>query len=83
VVTMFKKEMKKQFAFKDELSNTLCRDIQEKVFGRSFNLMNKDGFQAFLKAGGHGDTGCPKVCGIAAQVGAEEISKLVEKPNKR
>ncbi|MFC2036204.1 C-GCAxxG-C-C family protein [Chloroflexota bacterium] len=76
VIARFKREMKKQFTFKDELSSTLCCHIQEKVYGRSFNLVDKDEFRAFLKAGGHSDTGCPKVCGIAAQVGAEEISNI-------
>ncbi len=75
--TRFKEELKNQFGFKGELESTLCRHIQEMVFGRSFNLTNKEGFQEFLAAGCHSDTGCPRVCGIAAQVGASEISKLV------
>ena len=47
------------------------------VYGRSFNLTNKEKYQVFLAAGGHNDTGYPKVYGITAQVGAKEISKLV------
>ncbi len=77
VCAKFREELKKQCGFKDELKSTLCRHIQEMVYGRSFDLTNKDEYQAFLDAGGHSNTGCPKVCGIAAQVGAEEISKLV------
>jgi len=75
ITTRFKKEMKKQFALKNELSSTLCRHIQENIYGRSFNFLDKDGPQAFIKAGGRSDTGCPKVCGIAAQVTAEELQK--------
>lgn len=75
----FREEMKKQFSLKGEVQNTLCRHIQEMVYGRSFDLRNKDEYQAFLDAGGHSDTGCPKVCGIAAQVGAEEISENLRK----
>jgi hypothetical protein len=58
------------------LKSTICRDIQKKLYGRSFNLNHKDDYHAFLDAGGHNDTGCPKVCGIAAQLGAEMIIKL-------
>ena len=78
----FREELKKQFGFKDELRSTLCRHIQKMVYGRSFDLTNKEEYQTFLDVGGHSDTGCPKVCGIAAQVGAEEILKLREKPSK-
>ena len=77
----FREELKKQFRFKDELKSSLCRHIQEMIYGRSFDLTNKVDHQAFLDAGGHGDTGCPKVCGIAAQIGADEISKTLSKTN--
>lgn len=79
VSARFREEMKKQFSLKGEVQSTLCWHIQEMVYGRSFDLRNKDEYQAFLDAGGHSDTGCPKVCGIAAQVGAEEISKNLRK----
>lgn len=72
----FREEMRKQFGLRDELQNTLCRHIQELIYGRSFDLANTEEFQAFLDAGGHSDVGCPKVCGIAAQVGAEKISRI-------
>lgn len=77
VCAKFREELKKQFGFQGELKSTLCRHIQEMVYGRSFDLASEEGYHAFLDAGGHSDNGCPKVCGIAAQVGAEEISKLV------
>ena len=72
----FMKELKSQFGFQKELESTLCRHIQEKIYGRSFNLSDDKERQAFLDAGGHGETGCPKVCGIAAQVIAEKIMEL-------
>ena len=72
----FQSMLKNEFKFASELTSTLCRDIQQKVYGRSFNLNDKDDYHAFLDAGGHSDTGCPKVCGIAAQLGAEMLSKL-------
>jgi len=73
----FIEELKKQFDLKNELNSTLCRDIQEMVYGRSFDLTNQEGFQAFLDAGGKSDKGCPRVCGVAAKIGAEEISKYI------
>ena len=39
-------------------------------------MTDKDDYQAFLDAGGHGDNGCLKVCGIAAEVAAEKILKI-------
>ena len=77
VRTRFREELKKQFGFEEELKSTLCRHIQEKVFGRSFDLMNEEERQAFEDAGGHSETGCPKVCGIAVQVATEKILKLI------
>lgn len=34
----FMKELKTQFDFQGELESTLCRHIQEKIYGRAFNL---------------------------------------------
>jgi len=73
----FMKEIKKQFELSEDLEDTLCRHIQERVFGRSFNLASEKDFQAFLDAGGHSEFGCPKVCGIAAEVAAEKILELI------
>jgi len=72
----FMKELKTQFDFQEELESTLCRHIQEKIYGRSFNLADDRERQAFLNAGGHSEADCPKVCGIAAQVVAEKIMEL-------
>lgn len=73
----FMEELQKQFSFNEELGDTLCQHIQEKVLGRHFDLTNEEDYQAFLDAGGHSETGCPKVCGIAAQVAAEKILDLI------
>jgi len=77
ICTRFREELKKQFGFKEELPSTLCRDIQERVLGRSFDLNNEQEYQAFLDAGGHSEVGCPKVCGIGAQVAASKILELI------
>ena len=76
IIDRFKEEVKNQFGFKEELKSTLCEEIQQKIYGRSFNLRTEEGLGAFLSAGGHSDTGCPKVCGIAAQVSAEKILEI-------
>jgi hypothetical protein len=70
----FKEEVKKQFGFRQDLKSTLCNEIQERILGRSWDLWTER--EAFLAAGGHSDTGCPKVCSIAAQVAAEKILEI-------
>ena len=77
IIERFKEELHKQFGFKEKLQSTLCKEIQEKIYGRSFNLMSEEDYQAFLAAGGHDDNGCPKVCGIAAQVTAEKLLEIM------
>lgn len=77
LINRFKQELKKQLGFKKSLKSTLCREIQEKLYGRSFNMLDERDYQAFIGAGGHSDGGCLEVCGIAAQVAAEKILSLI------
>lgn len=72
----FKNEIKRQFNLKGKLRSTLCREIQRKIYGKSFNLKNPNELNAFLQAGGHSDDGCPKICYIAARVVAEKLLEL-------
>ncbi len=74
----FKDELKKQFGFEEALNGTLCKQIHEKIYGRSFDMTDPDDYHAFLDAGGHSDSGCFKVCGIAGQVGAEKILEIMQ-----
>ncbi len=74
----FKDELKKQFGFEEKLNGTLCKQIHEKIYGRSFDMTDPDDYHAFLDAGGHSDSGCFKVCGIAGQVGAEKILEIMQ-----
>jgi len=55
-----------------EYNSVLCRDVQTKVFGRPFYLIDPDEFRKFEKAGGH-DIHCPEVVGKAARWAAEII----------
>jgi hypothetical protein len=82
VYDRIKEELKREFGFEGELESTLCRDIQEKVYGRQFKMWDSDDYQAFLDAGGHSETGCPKICGVAARVAAEKIMELIWMPSE-
>lgn len=67
-----------EFNFDEPLNSTLCRDIQERIYGRSFDIRIPEERQAFLDAGGHSDEGCYKVCGIAAEIAARKLNNLME-----
>ncbi|MFW9906340.1 MAG: C-GCAxxG-C-C family protein [Candidatus Thorarchaeota archaeon] len=64
--------------FIDEYGSPLCCDVQTKLFGRSFNLMNKNEYEEFEKAGAHIDK-CPSVSGNVAKWTAELILDELKK----
>jgi C_GCAxxG_C_C family probable redox protein len=74
----FQEKLREEFGFEEPLVSTLCRDIQERIYGRSFDLREPENYKAFLEAGGHSDEGCYKVCGIAAEVVAARLLELRE-----
>ena len=74
----FTKEIKNQFGFTDEVENSNCRYLQTRIYGRGFIMTNPKEREAFEAAGGHSDKGCPKVCAVAAEVAAKEISKMIK-----
>ena len=51
--------------FEEEYGSVLCRNIQERVFGRFFDLRDPRQKEEFEKAGGHRDK-CPGVVAKAA-----------------
>ena len=53
--------------FEGELGSASCADIQRRLFGRTFDLLNPEEFKKFEEMGGHRDK-CPHVCGIAAKL---------------
>ncbi len=55
-----------------EYNSVVCRDVQTRVFGRPFYLVDPDEFKKFEQAGAH-DTHCPEVVGKAARWAAEVI----------
>lgn len=71
----FMRRLEKEWALKKPLPSTLCKDIQLALYGRSWNLADDAQRSDFISSGGHGDNGCLKVCGIAAEVAAEMILK--------
>jgi len=73
----FQRKLEKEFRFSDPLESTLCSEIQTRIYGRSFDFRDPVQREAFLAAGGHSDDGCYKVCGIAAEVAAERLLKLM------
>ncbi|MEA3558804.1 MAG: C-GCAxxG-C-C family protein [Candidatus Thermoplasmatota archaeon] len=62
--------------FEKEYGSIRCCDIQEKIFGRSFDLMTREGNIELDKAGGHEDK-CTTVAGNGARW-AMKILKEVE-----
>ncbi|MGB9866697.1 MAG: C-GCAxxG-C-C family protein [Bacillota bacterium] len=58
--------------FEKEYGSVVCSEIQKKIFGRSFFLLDPQEFAEFEKAGGHEDK-CPSVVGNAAAWLAEII----------
>jgi C_GCAxxG_C_C family probable redox protein len=74
----FKEELRKQYGLDSELADTTCRHIQERLYGRGFDMSDEKEREAFDAAGGHSDNGCPKVCGIAAEVVAQQLLKIVD-----
>jgi C_GCAxxG_C_C family probable redox protein len=55
-----------------EYGSPLCCDVQKKIFGRSYVLLDKQDYEAFEKAGAHVDK-CTSVAGNAAKWTAEII----------
>ena len=53
--------------FVAEFGSTICREVQTGLFGRSFDLRDRDDFARFEAAGGHDDK-CPEVVGRAARM---------------
>ncbi len=58
--------------FIKEYGSPLCCDVQKKIFGRSYILLDKQEYEAFEKAGAHVDK-CTSVAGNAAKWTAEII----------
>jgi len=56
--------------YEKEYGSLICKDVQTKLMGRSFNLLIPEEYQAFLAAGGHDDK-YPAVVGKTARMAVE------------
>ena len=61
-----------------EYGTIICRDIQQKIFGRPFYLRDADDFKKFEEAGAHEEK-CPSVVGNSARWVAEILMEEEEK----
>jgi len=59
--------------FVEEFGGCTCQEVQEKLFGRSFNLWDAEDFKRFEEAGRHKDK-CPSVTGKVAKWVVEILS---------
>jgi len=58
--------------FVNEFGSCICKDVQKKIMGRSFDLWDAEDFKRFEEAGGHRDK-CPSVSGKVARWVSEII----------
>ena len=72
----FRRALKAEFGFKDDLQNAFCREIQKRIYGRGFIMTDPADLAAFIAAGGHTEKGCPLVCAVAAEIAAEKLVEL-------
>ncbi len=77
IIREFQKRLQETFGFDEPLESTICRNIQQRIYGEGFDLTDPVSYKAFLDAGGHGNKGCPLVCAVAAEVTAEKIIELI------
>lgn len=70
--------------FVEEFGGCTCHEVQEKLFGRSFNLWDKEDFIKFEEAGAHKDK-CPKVTGEVAKWVSEILlnDRSIELPKQK
>ena len=60
--------------FKKEIGSTVCYEIQNRLFGRSFDFKKDEEAEEWHKEGGLEK--CPMVCAIAARIAADIILNL-------
>ena len=77
---VFKYTKKLYDRFVQEYGSPLCCDVQKKIFGRSYVLLDKQQYEAFEKAGAHVDK-CTSVAGNAARWTAEIILNELQGKN--
>ncbi|MBU7017274.1 MAG: C_GCAxxG_C_C family protein [Theionarchaea archaeon] len=61
----YKAAKKLRDKFLEEFGGVVCKDVQKKIFGRSFNMLDKNDYKKFEEMGGHTDK-CTDVVGKVA-----------------
>lgn len=74
----YKAAKKLHDTFAEEYGGVVCKDVQKKIFGRSFNLWDRDDYKEFEKMGGHTDK-CTDVVGKVAVWVADVILDELKK----
>ena len=69
---VFKYSKKLYDKFIKEYESPICKGVHKKIFGRTFNLLDKNDYNEFEKAGAHKDK-CTDVSGKVAKWTAEII----------
>lgn len=64
--------------FVEEYGSPVCKGVQKKLFGRSFDLLDPAEYEEFEKAGAHVDK-CPSVSGNVAKWATEIILTDLQK----
>lgn len=64
--------------FTEEYDSIICKDIHQKLFGRTFNLLDKKDYAEFDRMGAHADK-CTSVSGNVARWTAEIILNDLKK----
>ena len=75
---VFKYTKKLYDRFVEEYGSPVCKDVQKKIFGRSFALLDPKEYEEFEKAGAHVDK-CPSVSSNVARWTAEIILDELKK----
>jgi C_GCAxxG_C_C family probable redox protein len=65
--------------FVEQYGSCICRDVQKRIFGRSFNMWDAKDYEEFEKAGGHRDK-CPSVTGNVAMWATEILLQTENAP---
>ena len=79
---VFKYSKKLYDKFISEYNSPLCKGVHKKIFGRTFDLLDKNDYIEFEKAGGHIDK-CTDVSGKVAKWTAEIIITDLKKQLKK
>ena len=88
----FKEGKRKRLVFKyskrlydkfiKEYESPICKGVHKKIFGRTFNLLDKNDYNEFEKAGAHIDK-CTDVSGKVARWAAEILIDELKVPKKK